>query len=76
MKGKNKKDKYSCPYCREGKQQGVLESPEHFLSECGAYVNLRASLNPEALLEYWAPFLRKAIKIRKELEASFKTALG
>ena len=47
---------------RKGTEQGVLETPEHMLSECSAYVDLRAGLNPEAVLEDRASFLRKAIK--------------
>ena len=66
-------DKYSCPHCREGREQGVLETPEHLLSECSAYAHLRAGLNPEAVLEDRASFLRKAINRRKELEAKLKT---
>ena len=73
MKGKYEKDKYSCPHCKEGKEQGVEETPEHMLSHCEAYVDLRAGLNPEAVLEDWASFLRKAIQRRKELEAKLKT---
>ena len=72
MKGKYEKDKYGCPHCREGQEQGVLETPEHLLSECGAYADLRAGLHPEAVLEDRASFLRKAIKRRKELEAKLK----
>ena len=36
MKGKYKKDKYSCPHCREGREHGVQETPEHLLSDCDA----------------------------------------
>ena len=32
MKGKHEKDKYSCPCYREGKEEGVQETPEHLLS--------------------------------------------
>ena len=41
MKGKYGQDKYSCPHCRDGTEQGVLETPEHMLSECSAYVDLK-----------------------------------
>ena len=75
MKGKYEKDKYSCPHCAEGRDQGVLESPDHFLSECAAYADVRAGLNVEAVLEDRAVFLRKAIKRRKELEIRLKTTL-
>ena len=76
MKGKYTKDKYSCPHCTEGREQGVLKSPDHFLSECAAYADLRAGLNIEAVLEDPAAFLRKAIQRRKELETRLKTTLG
>ena len=46
------------------------------MSACEAYSDLRAGLNPEAVLEDWASFLRKAIKKRKELEAKLKTTRG
>ena len=73
MKRKYEKYKYSCPHCKEGTEQGVLETPEHMLSECSAYVDLRAGLNPEAVLEDRASFLRKAINRRKELESKLYT---
>ena len=73
MKGKYDKDKYSCPHCRMGQEQGVLETPEHLLSECDVYADLRAGLNVEAVLEDRASFLMKAIKRRKELEAKLRT---
>ena len=73
MKGKFDKDKYSCPHCRMGQEQGGLETPEHLLSECDVYADLRAGLNVEVVLEDRASFLRKSIKIRKELEAKLRT---
>ena len=76
MKGKYDKDKYSCPHCRQGREHGVLESSDNFLSECAAYADLRAGMNVEAVLEDRASFLRKAIKRRKELEARLKTTVG
>ena len=76
MKGKYNEEKYSCPHCSKGKEQGVLENPENFLSECAACANLRAGLSTEAELEDWASFLRKALKRRKELAARLKTTLG
>ena len=76
MKGKYNEEKYSCPHCSKGKEQGVPEGPEHFLSECAAYADLRAGLNTEAVLEDRASFLRKALKRRKELAAKLKTTLG
>ena len=75
MKGKYEKDKYSCPHCREGREHEVQETPEHLLSDCEANSDLRAGLNPEAVLEDRASFLRKAIEIRKELEAKLKTTI-
>ena len=56
-----------------GQEQGVLETPEHLLSECDIYADLRAGLNGEAVLEDRASFLMKAIKRRKELEAKLRT---
>ena len=34
IKGKYPKDQYSCPHCREGREQEVLETPSHLLSDC------------------------------------------
>ena len=51
-----------------GQEQGVLETPEHLLSECDVYADLRAVMNVEVVLEDRASCLRKAIKRRKELE--------
>ena len=40
MKGKYQKNKYSCPHCVEGREQGVLETPVHLLEDCSAYSSL------------------------------------
>ena len=47
VKGKYKKDMITCPHCSEGREQGALETPEHLLSDCSAYSDLRAGLNVE-----------------------------
>ena len=75
MKNKYEKDKYNCPHCREGREEGALETPNHMLSTCGAYSDLREGLNPEVVLKYRATFLRGAIKRRKELESKLKTTV-
>ena len=68
MKGKYTKDEYSCPHCREGREQGELETPSHLLTSCSAYSDLREGVNPELVLEDRATFLYRAIARRKELE--------
>ena len=73
MKGKYQKDKYSCPHCMEGREQGVLETPDHLLSGCSAYSDLRVGLNPEVFIEDRASFLRSAIARRIKLEDKLKT---
>ena len=65
MKGKYKK--YNCPHCREGMDEGVLESPQH-LMQCEAYLDLRRGLNPEEDQLDRPGYLRNVIKRRKELE--------
>ena len=72
MKGKYQKDKYSCPHCREGREEGVLETPSHLLSECSAYSDLRDGVNPELVLEDRTVFLTRAIGRRKELELKLR----
>ena len=74
MKRRYKKDQYSCPHCDEGRKQGVLETPEHILSSCSAYSDLRVGLNPEETIEDRAAFLRPAIARRKQLEEKLKTS--
>ena len=68
MKSKYQKDKYSCPHCDEGREQGVLETPSHLLISCSAYEDLREGINPELVLQDRAQFLTRAIGRRKELE--------
>jgi hypothetical protein len=75
MKGKYPKDKYSCPHCVEGREQGVLETPAHLLENCSAYSDLRVGLNPELVLEDRAKFLRTAIARRIKLEDKIKTTI-
>ena len=72
MKEKYQKDKYNCPHFVEGKEQGVLETPDHLLNICSAYSDLRAGLNPDAVLEDRASVLRSAIPRRMKLEERLK----
>ena len=72
MKGRYEKDKYSCPHCREGREQGVLETPSHLLCDCTAYSDLREGRNPELVLEDRAVFLARAIARRKQLEQKMR----
>ena len=65
MKGKYEKDKYNCPLCRGGRENGVLETPSHLLSNCIDYYNLRDGVNPGLVLEDRGVFLTRAIKRRK-----------
>ena len=73
IKRKYTKDEYSCPHCIEEREQGVLETPEHILSSCSAYRDLRVGLNPEELIEDRAAFLRPAIARRIKLEDKLNT---
>ena len=73
MKSKYEKDKYSCPHCDEGREQGVLETPSHLLVSCSAYADLRAGINPELVLQDRAQFLTRAIGRRKELESRIQS---
>ena len=66
MKGKYKK--YNCPHCREGIDEGVLESPQH-LMPCEAYLDMRSGINPELDQLERPGYLRNVIKRRKELES-------
>ena len=73
MKGKYQKDNYSCPHCREGREEGVLETPSHQLSECSAYSDLRDGVNPELDTEDRTVFLTRAIGRRKGLELKLRS---
>ena len=73
MKGKYEKDKYNCPHSREGREDGVLETPSHLLSDCTAYSDLRDGVNLELVLEDRAVFLTRAIGRRKELELKLRS---
>ena len=73
MKGKYQKDHYSCPHCREGREQGVLQTPSHLLSDCSAYSDLREGANLELVLEDREVFLTRAIGRRKELELKLRS---
>ena len=72
MKGKYEKGKYNCPHCSEGREQGVLETPEHLLTECSAYSSLREGLNVDVVLEDRCLFLQQAIKKRIGLEEKLR----
>ena len=65
MKNKYPKDQYSCPHCDKGRNQGLLETPEHIFSSCIAYSDLRVGRNPEDIIEDRAAVLRAAIVRRK-----------
>ena len=73
FKGKSEKNKYQCPHCWEGCQPGgSLETSSHLLV-CAAYADLREGLEPEAILEDRARYLRKVICRRKLLETQLGT---
>ena len=76
MKGKYEKDKYNCPHCREGREEGVLETPSLLLSDCSAYSDLRDGVNPEIMLEDRAVFLTGAIGRRNQLETNLRISAG
>ena len=71
MKAKYNK-KYNCPHCREGIEEGTLESPLHLI-DCQAYSDLRQGINPEQNYEDRAVYLRKVITRRKALEGKLRT---
>ena len=75
MKGKYQKNKYSCPHCVEGREQGVLDTPVHLLEDCSAYSDLRVGLSPTEVLQDRATFLRSAIARRIKLEDKIRTRL-
>ena len=60
-------------HCSEGREEGALETPEHLLSDCSTYSDLRAGLNVEVVLEDRCAFLRQAIKRRKSLEEKLRS---
>ena len=64
----NKYKKKACPHCREGKEDGVEESPKHILEDCAAYSDYRVGLNPLQSRQDRAVFLRQAVSRRKYLE--------
>ena len=68
MKGRYKQGEYSCPHCREGREEGVLETPSHLLRECEAYSDLREGDDPELVLEDRAVFLYR--ELEKKLRAN------
>ena len=65
LKSNYEKDKYSCPHCDEGREQGVLETPSLLLVSCSAYGE---GTNPELVLQDRAQFLTRATGRRKEIE--------
>ena len=66
--------KKKCPQFEEGSEQGVLETPDHLLSSCSGYRDLRVGLNLKDALEDRAAFLRPGIKARRQVE--YDTVLG
>ena len=67
MKGKYNKDQYWCPTCIEGRSIRAIESPAHFMV-CSAYLDLRVGIDSELVEADRAPYLRKVVLRRKELE--------
>ena len=60
---------------KEGRQQQVLETPEHLLI-CEAYKDIRKTAgDPEAIHKDRASYLRKVIEKRKSLEESLKKGM-
>ena len=70
MKGKYDKQ-YCYPHCKEGREQGTLENPQH-LMHCEAYLQFRQGCNPEDDFTDRAVYLRKGITKRKDLEVKLK----
>ena len=64
--------KYSCkncPHCPAGRQEGKVESNQHWM-ECSAYEALSKGLNPELVLE---DRLRRVPMLTKEMEKDLNT---
>ena len=57
----------TCPHCEAGREDGAIESSQHWLS-CEAYVELRAGLDPEYDLDDRVVFLRRVQIHRTTLE--------
>jgi hypothetical protein len=57
----------TCPHCEAGREDGAIESSQHWLS-CEAYVELRAGLDPEYDLDDRIVFLRRVQIHRTTLE--------
>ena len=66
MKGKYKH--FSCLHCREGINEGVLESPHHLI-QCEAYREMMKGMDPERNLQDRARYLQMVIVRRKEIES-------
>ena len=64
--GKRYKFKY-CPHCPAGRDEGVIESSQHWM-ECAAYTELRRGLDPEGSLPDRLKFIRSVQILRIELE--------
>ena len=64
--GKRYKFKH-CPHCPAGREEGVVESSQHWM-QCEAYKELRRGLDPEASLSDRIKYLRSVQILRIELE--------
>ena len=58
----------TCPHCEAGREEGAIESSQHWLS-CEAYRELRAGLDPEYNLDDRIVFLRRVQIHRRTLES-------
>ena len=57
----------TCPHCESGREDGAIESSQHWLS-CEAYTELRTGLDPESNLDHRIVFLRRVQLHRITLE--------
>ena len=64
----NKYKRKACPHCREGREDGVEESPGHMLESCTAYSDIRFGMDPLLSQSDRAVFLRQTVTRRKLLE--------
>ena len=64
--GKRYKFKH-CPHCPAGREEGVVESSQHWM-QCEAYKELRRGLDPETSLPDRIKYLRNVQTLRIELE--------
>ena len=57
----------NCPHCPAGRDEGVVESSQHW-KQCEAYKELRRGLDPEASLSDRIKYLTSVQILRIELE--------